>query len=81
MKFNLSRFLHTPNGRIILSAILGFGLATLFRTICKDKNCLIFKAPPLDEIDDKIYKFNDKCYKYTGVSKKCDTTKQIVSIA
>jgi len=75
---SISKLLHTTNGRYVLSAILGFGLATIFRTVCKDKNCLIFKAPPLDQIDNKIYKFHDKCYNYTSVSKKCDAGKEIV---
>lgn len=76
---SMSKLLHTTNGRYILSAILGFGLATIFRTVCKDKNCLIFKAPPLDQIDNKVYKFQDKCYKYTNVSKACDSAKEVVS--
>lgn len=76
---SMSKLLHTTNGRYILSAILGFGLATIFRTVCKDKNCLIFKAPPLDQIDNKVYKFQDKCYKYTSVSKACDSAKEVVS--
>jgi len=57
-----------------MSIILGFGLATLFRTVCKDKNCIILKAPPLDEIKDKIYKHQNKCYKYNSVSKQCDAS-------
>ena len=47
----LNKFLHTHSGKYIMSVILGFGLATLFRTVCKGKNCLLFKAPPMDEID------------------------------
>lgn len=80
MAINLSKFLHTPDGKILMSVLLGFGLATLFRTICKDKNCLLFKAPHMDEIEDKVFKFHDKCYKYTHISKKCDANKRTVSI-
>jgi len=77
---HLSKFLHTSSGRILMSIILGFGLASLFRTVCKDKNCLIFQAPPLDEIDGKIYKYQDKCYKYNSVSTKCNPTKESVNM-
>lgn len=77
--FHISKFLHTPNGKLIMSVILGFGLATLFRTVCKDKNCIIFEAPSLDKIQDKIYQHEDKCYKYSAVSTKCDKSKRIVS--
>ena len=58
----LGKFLNTPTGKIMMSIILGFGLASLFRTVCKEKNCLIFMAPPHDEIDGKIYKYQDIHY-------------------
>ena len=49
------KFLHTQNGRIIMSILLGFGLASLFRSICKGRNCIDFSGPPSDFMDkDKI---------------------------
>jgi len=77
---HLTRFLHTQSGKYIMSALLGFGLATLFRTVCKGKNCIVFKAPPMYEIEDKIYKHQDKCYKFTPVTTKCDVQKRKVSM-
>jgi len=78
--FRFSKFLHSESGKIIMSILLGFGLATLFRTICKDKNCILFHAPPLEEINDKIYQGSDnKCYKYVAQSTKCDPKKRILS--
>ena len=61
MALNLSKFLHTKSGRYLMSVILGFGLATLFRAVCKGKNCMIKHAPPMDEIEGKTYKFDNKC--------------------
>jgi len=78
MAFHLGRFIHTDNGKIIMSILLGFGLASLFRAVCKDKDCLLFHAPPLEEIKDKIYKYDNKCYKYTTKSASCDNNKKIV---
>jgi hypothetical protein len=74
----LGRFVHTETGKIIMSILLGFGLASLFRTVCKDKDCIIFHAPPLDKFQDKIYKNGDKCYKYTPVATKCNANAKIV---
>ena len=68
----LAKFLHGETGRILMSIILGLGLASLFRKVCKGRNCVIQKAPPLDEIDGQVYKFQEKCYKYSSVSVKCD---------
>jgi hypothetical protein len=75
---NLSKLLHTSNGKIIISILLGFGLATLFRTVCKGKECIIVKAPEFEEINGKIFKQDGKCYQYKTEGKKCDSTKQIV---
>ena len=78
MSLHLGKFVHTENGKIIMSIILGFGLASLFRTVCKDKNCLIFHAPPLDKFKDKIYQNVDKCFKYTPVATKCSMNAKTV---
>lgn len=72
------KFVHTQTGKQIMSILLGFGLASLFRTVCKDKNCVIFHAPPLEEIKDKIYSYDNKCYKYVATQTKCAANKKIV---
>ena len=75
----LGKFVHTETGKIIMSILLGFGLASLFRTVCKDHNCVIFHAPPLDEFKDKIYKNNDKCFKYVPTATKCSLNSKTVT--
>jgi hypothetical protein len=79
MGLNLGKFVHTENGKIIMSILLGFGLASLFRTVCKDKNCILFHAPPLDDFKDKIYKSNGKCIKYVPVATKCTLNSKTVT--
>jgi len=71
MGINLGKFVHTETGKVVMSILLGLGLASLFRTVCKDNNCLIFHAPPLDEFKDKIYKTDGKCVKYVPMPTKC----------
>jgi hypothetical protein len=78
---NLQRLLHTELGQYFISILLGLGLATLFRRACTDKNCLRFNGPILDEVEGKIFKHDDKCYKYTTTTSKCDKTKRIINIA
>ena len=77
----LSKFVHSETGRYLMSVILGLGLATFFRKICSCKNCIVSKAPPLEEIEDKIYKFDGKCYKLEKNVEKCSKSKRIVSFA
>jgi hypothetical protein len=78
---NLKRLLDTPMGKAFISILLGFGLATLFRKVCTDKNCIIFNGPIISDIEDKIYRHGDKCYKYKSVSDRCDSTKRVIDIS
>ena len=77
---NFARLLHSSLGKIIISILLGLGMATLFRKVCTDKNCISFKGPILGDIDGKIYKHGEKCFKYSPNSMSCDKNKKIVDI-
>ena len=79
MAINFGKFVHTETGKILMSILLGFGLASLFRNICKGKNCLIFHAPSLDDFKDKIYiGSSGKCVKYKPVASKCNSKFKII---
>ena len=62
-------------GKILLSIIWGIGLATLFRKVCKGRSCIIMKGPKPNEVDNKVYRFNKKCYKYKAYSTTCKKKK------
>jgi len=72
------KFVHTETGKLVMSILLGFGLASLFRSVCKGKDCIVFHAPPLEKIQDKVYKSGDKCFKFQAIASKCDKSKKIV---
>jgi hypothetical protein len=74
----LGKFVHSETGKYIMSILLGFGLATFFRQVCVGKDCISYYAPPVEEIDGEIYKFDDACYKLNKNAVKCDSTKEIV---
>jgi hypothetical protein len=78
---NFKKIINSEAGRIVISVLLGLGLATLFNKVCKDKNCIIFNGPVLSEIDGKIYKYGDKCYSYKMKPDKCDSTKRVIDIS
>ena len=75
---NLGRLLHTKFGQLLMSVVLGFGLASLFRKVCKNRSCYVFKAPDIKDINDRIYKFDNKCYKFKPNPTKCDPTRRII---
>lgn len=76
---NFKKFIETPNGKIFLSIILGLGLSTMFRKACGKRNCIVFKAPNINDIKNKTFKFQDKCYNFTEEQSKCDNSKKIVN--
>jgi len=77
---NIKRLITTPFGKILLSIILALGVASLFRKVCNDKNCIVFNGPVISDIEDKTYKHGDKCYKYKHEPTKCDSTKKVINI-
>jgi hypothetical protein len=77
---NFKRLLYTDLGRIFISIILGLGLATLFRKICTEKNCIRFNGPIISDLEGKIYKHGDKCYKYSTETDRCDSTKRQIDL-
>ena len=76
---DLSKFVRNKTGKIIMSIILGLGLATLFRQVCRDNNCTIYKAPIINESD--VYKFENECYSFEKISTKCNNKKKTVRFA
>ena len=67
----LSKIVDTSSGSIIVSVIIGLGLAAFFRKVCKDGRCVVIKGPDVQEIRDKVYKIDNECYKYTPVMTEC----------
>ena len=79
MGLQLGKFVHSENGKIIMSLLLGFGLASLFRTVCKGNGCLQFHAAPLDKIKDKVYRNGEKCMTFKPINSKCSLNAKVVS--
>lgn len=65
------KLLHTHTGRIILSILWGFGLATLFQRVCKGRSCIVYKAPMMKDVVGKTYSHDGKCFNYDVESTKC----------
>ena len=78
---DFKRMLNTYLGQFLMSVILGLGLATMFRRVCDSKNCILFNGPVISEIDGKIYKFDEYCYKYELNAVKCNSAKKTVEIS
>jgi hypothetical protein len=75
MKINLKQIINSTRGKYVFSILLGLGLATLFRKSCDSQNCLVFKAPSLKEIKNKIFGYDNKCFTYSEHNSSCKDSK------
>ena len=79
---HLAKFINSESGKILMSIILGLGLATLFKITCNGVDCIIYKAPEdILEMDKKTYKYNNECYKFQPIPTSCDKHKKIVKLS
>lgn len=65
----------------LISIMLGFGLAAVFRPLCKGPECLILQGPPVSEIKGNVFQFGSKCVEFVPKPQPCPTgekTKEIV---
>lgn len=76
LTLRLGKLLNSPAGKIMISILLGLGLASLFRKVCDDYNCVVYKGTPNDDVKNKVFKFDDKCYKYDITPITCDQSKE-----
>jgi hypothetical protein len=61
---------------ILLSAIWGIGLATLFASVANRRNCVIVRGELPEEIEKKIFQYPDlenKWYQYKSYLQPCNT--------
>lgn len=77
--FDFKRLLHNNSGRIIISILLGFGLASLFHVACKNQNCVKFVGPEPNKLKKEHYKFDGKCIGFKEKVISCSKNKKTVS--
>jgi len=58
--------------KIIISIILGLGIASLFRSACETRNCIIIEGPPIESVENNLYKFGNNCYKFKSYKSDCN---------
>ena len=67
----IDRLFYTNIGQIMISALFGISLALIFNRVCKE-NCTIYFAPKHEEINNKIFKLEETCYKYSTFNVPCN---------
>jgi hypothetical protein len=77
----LKQLIQTDKGKVMISVILGFGVATLFRKSCSEEECIQFKGPKLNKVKENIYNYDNQCYQFTPQPVKCSSDKKVVRFA
>lgn len=67
----VNEIVNSKYGSIIISSILGLGLAALFRRVCEGKQCVVIKSPNYEDIQKYYYKIQNECYKYIPETVPC----------
>lgn len=66
-------FLKTEGYSIIFSLVTGIGIAAVFKPGCRESDCAIKRAPPVDEVTKTTYQIGDKCYQFKTENIECPT--------
>ena len=61
----------SSTGCLLVSCLLGLGMATMFQRVCKDSLCYIMEGPDRAEVHKSIWKSGSACYRYTSYPSKC----------
>lgn len=72
MRIDLSKYIYTKTGRLVISALFGIGLAAIFREVCEKTECMIKIGPTKKDLDEK-YRWNGKCYSIESEAVSCNS--------
>jgi hypothetical protein len=78
--FDWVGIMEIPGMPTLISIMLGFGLAALFRPLCKGPECLILRGPPVADIKGAAFQFGNKCVEFIPKPQKCPTGEQAKEI-
>ena len=67
----IGEILHTKVFGVMVSFMLGIAIVMVVTPMCRGKDCMIVKAPPLHEVNKAIYHIASKCYKFEAVPMDC----------
>ena len=62
-----------------LSFFIGFGIAAMFRPMCRGPECIVLHGPPVKDVLDKVYQMGEKCVEFTTEVVPCpEDSKDVV---
>jgi len=70
----ISDALNKPAFGMVISFMLGLAIVMVVTPMCRGKDCMIVKAPPLHEVNHSVYHIATKCYTFEAVPMECPAT-------
>jgi hypothetical protein len=56
----------------IVSFLIGFGIAAMFRPVCHGTECIVLHGPPVKEVVNKVFQMGEKkCVEFTTEITEC----------
>jgi hypothetical protein len=78
--FDIEGILKVPGLAALMSIVIGFGIACMFRPLCKGPECLIVRGPPISDLRGSVYQFGSKCVEFTPKPVECPTSKTVTVV-
>lgn len=78
---NIDRLFNSEIGKFIISFLIGFGLATIIHSAFLNKNNIEFNGPIIPDMNNHIFKYDNKCYKYNTKQTNCLNSKTIINVS
>jgi hypothetical protein len=64
-------FLNQPGVMTLLSLLMGFGIAAMFRPLCNSPDCMVIRGPPVNDVRGSVYQFGKQCVEFTPKAIAC----------
>jgi hypothetical protein len=64
----------TEKFAVAFSAIIGFALVVMAIPACKGDDCVVKKAPSVQELKESTYRVGSKCYQFRPQTMDCPAT-------
>jgi hypothetical protein len=65
------QYMENPWLAAFLSFLIGFGIAAMFRPLCRGADCLVLHGPPVKDVINKVYQMGEKCVEFTTETMDC----------
>jgi hypothetical protein len=68
---NYWTLMENPLLAALVSFMIGFGIAAMFRPLCQGSECVVINGPPVSDVVNKVYQMGEKCVEFTTEVVNC----------